>query len=61
LRVFGRGWRRARRAECMISQDWETLLELPLEEVRTRLNVYPLPNAGADPALGLPASEAVAM
>ena len=61
LRVFGRGWRRARQAECMISQDWETLLELPLEEVRTRLNVYPLPNADVDPALGFPASEGVTM
>ena len=59
LRVFGRGWRRARRAECMINQDWEALLEMPLEEVRARLNVYPLPNAEADPAIGLPPGNAV--
>ena len=43
LRVFVKGWRRARRAECLLNQDWKALFELPLEEVRQRLNLYPLP------------------
>lgn len=43
LRVFARGWRRARKADCLLHQDWKALFDLPLDDVRRQLNLYPLP------------------
>ena len=37
------GWRRGRRAVWLRAQDWEELLELPLEEVHERLGIGPPP------------------
>jgi hypothetical protein len=46
LDVLGVWWqalRRARRARFLLAQDWEALLERPLEEVRNELGLLPLP------------------
>ena len=43
LRAFRAGWRRAKRAKCLLVQDWEALLEQPLESVRRDLELLPLP------------------
>jgi ubiquinone biosynthesis protein COQ4 len=43
LKVFWAGWRRARRVECLLVQDWKSLLEEPLEGVRVRLKLNPIP------------------
>jgi ubiquinone biosynthesis protein COQ4 len=37
------GFRRGARAEWLPGQEWESMLALPVEEVRRRLNVGPLP------------------
>ena len=37
--VIREGWRRGRAAEWLPAQDWESLLPLPLEEVRARLRL----------------------
>ena len=44
LRVFYTGWRRAARSESFLAQDWESLFEEPLDVVRDRLRVGPLPD-----------------
>ncbi len=37
------GFRRGRRATWLPAQDWESLLPLPLDEVRRRLSIEPVP------------------
>lgn len=43
LGVWWGGRRRARRARFLLAEDWDTLLTLPLAEVRSRLRLDPLP------------------
>lgn len=43
LRLIREGYRRGRRAKSFICADWEALLELPLAEVRRRLDVEDVP------------------
>ncbi len=42
-KLIREGWRRGRRAVWLPAQDWEALLELPLEEVHERLGIGPPP------------------
>lgn len=39
VRLTWNGWRRGKRAGFFVAADWEALLELPLDEVRSALNV----------------------
>jgi ubiquinone biosynthesis protein COQ4 len=43
IRTFLEGRRRGRRAEYILGQDWDALLARPLDEVRRRLRLTPLP------------------
>jgi ubiquinone biosynthesis protein COQ4 len=54
-KLIRQGFRRGRRAQWLLDQDWETLLEQPLERLREQLGVGPAPvyeqmrSAGAPP------------
>jgi ubiquinone biosynthesis protein COQ4 len=54
-KLIRQGFRRGRRAEWLLDQDWETLLERPLARLREELGVGPAPvyeqmrSAGAPP------------
>jgi ubiquinone biosynthesis protein COQ4 len=54
-RLIRQGFRRGRRAQWLVDQDWETLLERPIDEVREELGVGSPPSyrqvrsAGAPP------------
>jgi len=55
-RLIRQGYGRGRRAKWMLDQDWEALLELPIDEVRQRLGVgeppvYEQLRSAAAPAL----------
>ncbi len=53
-KLVRQGYRRGRRAKWLIDQDWETLLEQPLEELRERLGVGPAPPYEQDRSPGAP-------
>ena len=38
-RVIRQGFRRGRRAEWLLDQDWEALLEQPIDQVRQKLGL----------------------
>jgi ubiquinone biosynthesis protein COQ4 len=43
MRPIGEGFARGRAAKWLPAQEWETLLPLPLDEVRGRLGIGPPP------------------
>jgi ubiquinone biosynthesis protein COQ4 len=49
------GWRRGADTEWLPAADWEALLELPLDEVRRRLRVVPVPAYEVVRSAGAPA------
>ncbi|MBW2245199.1 MAG: hypothetical protein JRH01_24775, partial [Deltaproteobacteria bacterium] len=53
-KLVRQGYWRGRRAEWLLTQDWETLLEEPLEELRERLGVGLAPIYVQDRSPGAP-------